>query len=252
MLGSSESWEPQQAPRRWHSRASRGAVHSINAGHVASVHYCLVLFGGGSGGSQAESSGPEASASIRAAITKSDSCNPPDLPGGQRYVAKTPSQRELRVMSDFLCKDAYRVGECQGGAIVAKLEATLDAACRRVKFPIGNLGEVACTLFARERFDAASARNAGTLRERRHRSFTLWRSQFGCRTDSRVQILAGVPQQKPGYLRRSLNAKVEPCPSWDSTQILPPCISMMRLDMARLKPVPPFLRVMALSACWNS
>src|SRR6516162_11873437 len=44
---------------------------------VASVRYCLVLFGGGSGGSQAESSGPEASASIRAAITKSDSCNPP-------------------------------------------------------------------------------------------------------------------------------------------------------------------------------
>jgi hypothetical protein len=31
-------------------------------------------------------------------------------------------------MPDFLCKDAYRVGECQGGAIVAKLEATLDAA----------------------------------------------------------------------------------------------------------------------------
>src|SRR6516225_4752409 len=26
---------------------------------------------------------------------------------------------------------------------------------------------------------------------RRHHSFTLWRSQFGCRTDSRLQILAG-------------------------------------------------------------
>ena len=48
-------------------------------------------------------------------------------------------------MPDFLCKDAYRVGECQGGAIVAKLEAALDAACRRVKFPIGNLGEIECT-----------------------------------------------------------------------------------------------------------
>ena len=35
----------------------------------------------------------------------------------------------------------------------------------------------------------------------------------------------------------------------DSTQILPPCISMMRFDMASPKPVPPFLRVMALSAC---
>src|SRR6516165_5899549 len=106
-----------------------------NTGHVASVRYCLVFFGGGSGGSQAESSGPEASASIRAAITKSDSCNPPDLPSGQQYVAKAPSQRELRVMPDFLCKDTYRVGERQGGAIVAKLEATLDAVCRRVKLP---------------------------------------------------------------------------------------------------------------------
>jgi hypothetical protein len=53
-----------------------------------------------------------------------------------------------------------------------KFEATLDAACRRVKFPIGNLGEIRCALFARERLDAASARNAGTLRERRHDSFT--------------------------------------------------------------------------------
>ena len=59
-------------------------------------------------------------------------------------------------MPDFLCKSAHRVGERQGGAIVAKLEAALDAACRRVKFPIGNLGEIECTLFARERFDAAS------------------------------------------------------------------------------------------------
>ncbi len=41
------------------------------------ARYCFVLLGGGSGGSQAELSGPEANASIRAAITKSDSCNPP-------------------------------------------------------------------------------------------------------------------------------------------------------------------------------
>jgi hypothetical protein len=47
----------------------------------------------------------------------------------------------------------------------------------------------------------------------------------------------------------SVKVKVEPWPSCDSTQIFPPCISMMRLDMASPKPVPPFLRVMALSAC---
>ena len=50
----------------------------------------------------------------------------------------------------------------------------------------------------------------------------------------------------------SLNANVEPWPGCDSTQILPPCISMMRFDMASPKPVPPFFLVMALSACWNS
>jgi hypothetical protein len=44
----------------------------------------------------------------------------------------------------------------------------------------------------------------------------------------------------------SVNVNVEPRPTCDSTQILPPCISMMRFDMARPKPVPPFLRVMAL------
>lgn len=76
-------------------------------------------------------------------------------------------------MPDFLCKSAHRVGKGQGGAIVAKLEAAFDAARRRVKFPIENLGEVRCALFARERFDAASARNAGTLRKFRHYGFTL-------------------------------------------------------------------------------
>src|SRR5215467_9215859 len=50
----------------------------------------------------------------------------------------------------------------------------------------------------------------------------------------------------------SVNANVEPRPTCDSTQIRPPCISMMRLEMASPKPVPPFLRVIALSACWNS
>ena len=46
----------------------------------------------------------------------------------------------------------------------------------------------------------------------------------------------------------SVNANVEPWPGCDSTQIRPPCISIMRFDMARPRPVPPFLRVMALSA----
>src|SRR5262249_3828726 len=37
--------------------------------------------------------------------------------------------------------------------------------------------------------------------------------------------------------------KVEPWPSTDSTAIVPPCISTMRLEIARPSPVPPLLRV---------
>src|SRR6516165_2455739 len=39
--GSSESWEPQQAPRRWHSRAGEGAVHSIKSGHMQCSKFAL-------------------------------------------------------------------------------------------------------------------------------------------------------------------------------------------------------------------
>ena len=41
-------------------------------------------------------------------------------------------------------------------------------------------------------------------------------------------------------------------PSSDSTQIVPPCISTMRLAIDRPSPVPPFFLVVELSACWNS
>ena len=34
--------------------------------------------------------------------------------------------------------------------------------------------------------------------------------------------------------------------------VLPPCISTMRLEIAKPKPVPPFWRVLLLSTCWNS
>src|SRR6516225_12177640 len=50
----------------------------------------------------------------------------------------------------------------------------------------------------------------------------------------------------------SVKVNVEPWPGCDSTQIRPPCISMIRLEMASPNPVPPFFLVMALSACWNS
>src|SRR6516225_9385231 len=45
---------------------------------------------------------------------------------------------------------------------------------------------------------------------------------------------------------------VEPLPSFDSTQSRPPCISTIRLAMARPRPVPPLALVCALSDCWNS
>src|SRR6202040_4359239 len=50
----------------------------------------------------------------------------------------------------------------------------------------------------------------------------------------------------------TVNENVEPSPTVESIQIRPPCISMMRFEIARPKPVPPFFLVIALSACWNS
>src|SRR5262245_59056950 len=50
----------------------------------------------------------------------------------------------------------------------------------------------------------------------------------------------------------TVKQNVDPLPGSDSTQIRPPCISMMRLAIDRPRPVPPFLRVIELSACWNS
>ena len=50
----------------------------------------------------------------------------------------------------------------------------------------------------------------------------------------------------------SVNWNTEPLPSSDSTHSLPPCISTMRREIERPRPVPPFFLVAELSACWNS
>src|SRR5215216_4770064 len=48
------------------------------------------------------------------------------------------------------------------------------------------------------------------------------------------------------------NENVEPRPGMDSTQIRPPCSSIIRFDRANPRPVPPFCFVIELSTCWNS
>src|SRR5580704_6838676 len=47
----------------------------------------------------------------------------------------------------------------------------------------------------------------------------------------------------------STTRNVEPWPNTESTEIVPPCISTMRFEIARPRPVPPFLRVLELSIC---
>ena len=47
----------------------------------------------------------------------------------------------------------------------------------------------------------------------------------------------------------SVRENVEPWPTTELIQIRPPCISMMRLEIASPNPVPAFLRVIELSAC---
>src|SRR5262249_25909420 len=46
--------------------------------------------------------------------------------------------------------------------------------------------------------------------------------------------------------------KVEPVPSSDLTVMRPPCSSTIFFEMESPRPVPPFLRVLVLSTCWNS
>src|SRR5215210_7826002 len=53
-------------------------------------------------------------------------------------------------------------------------------------------------------------------------------------------------------LTGTVTKKVAPLPTLDSTQIFPPCISMMRRAIDNPNPVPPFFLVAELSACWNS
>ena len=54
--------------------------------------------------------------------------------------------------------------------------------------------------------------------------------------------------------RRAVNQKVLPSPGSLSTPTCPPISSVSRLEMARPRPVPPYLRVVEASACekvWN-
>src|SRR6266481_1552940 len=46
--------------------------------------------------------------------------------------------------------------------------------------------------------------------------------------------------------------KVDPTPRADSIQRRPPCSSTIRREIVSPRPVPPFFRVLELSACWNS
>ncbi|MNG74491.1 hypothetical protein D3C79_329720 [compost metagenome] len=54
---------------------------------------------------------------------------------------------------------------------------------------------------------------------------------------------------------QTLNENVLPLPAWESTAIVPPISSTRRLQMARPRPVPPYWRVVELSAwakAWKS
>src|SRR5262249_14379436 len=50
----------------------------------------------------------------------------------------------------------------------------------------------------------------------------------------------------------SVKKKVDPWPGRGSTQMRPLCMSLMRLAIDNPNPVPPFVFVDELSACWNS
>src|SRR5262245_40406999 len=53
----------------------------------------------------------------------------------------------------------------------------------------------------------------------------------------------------PCDCRGSVKLKIDPLPGSDSTQMRPPCISIIFFDIDNPSPVPPFLRVLELSIC---
>src|SRR5262245_66387844 len=53
-------------------------------------------------------------------------------------------------------------------------------------------------------------------------------------------------------LTGKMNMNVAPAPTFDSTQMRPPCISTIRLAIASPRPVPPFARELEPLTCWNS
>ena len=67
----------------------------------------------------------------------------------------------------------------------------------------------------------------------------------GCARSCRAACASARERQREG--RRS-----SPGPGSNSTQMRPPCSSTIRRAIARPRPVPPFLRVLELSTCWNS
>src|SRR5215469_9339372 len=64
--------------------------------------------------------------------------------------------------------------------------------------------------------------------------------------------LLHVPSVSAVALTGRLTENVAPAPGLDSTEMLPPCISMIRLAIARPSPLPPLVLVAELSAWWNS
>src|SRR5262249_48176807 len=85
------------------------------------------------------------------------------------------------------------------------------------------------------------------LPRKHHGGLVWWRASQ--RRKRCLNALAHAASTCRSTMTGSVKVKVEPWPGCDSTQIFPPCISMMRLEIARPRPVPPFLRVIALSAC---
>ncbi len=127
----------------------------------------FVFFGGGSGGNQTEASGPEASASMRAAITKSNSCSPPIF----RVVNDTsqkPQPDQLRMVPAFFRQSTHGVGEGQRRAIVGEAEATCNGTGLVTELPIGNFHKIGCAFARCEWAHTGPTGRARTLRERNH------------------------------------------------------------------------------------
>ena len=153
-----------------------------------------------------------------------------------------------------------RVPEISGASLMARarLSPSMSGICMsRIASANGSLLAASCRSFARasEPLDAPTGRMPrAAVCWRRMFRFVSLSSTMSKRRPAKRNLISGTTAVRSCFSNLALNQNVEPLPGVLSTPIWPPIISTSCLEIARPRPVPPYLRVVEPSACekaWN-